>query len=384
MTEPLPVAPRGSTRLEALTGVRAFAAAWVILLHFGEPLYGLLPGLRFAERLTTQGFLGVDLFFVLSGFILSFNYFDHFKSGVSVTDWGRFLRLRLARMWPTHVFTLHVTVAMYFAARSLDVTLHSDQTVEYTLPAYLHNLALTHAWTMGDLSWNAPSWTISAEWAAYLVFPALTLLVARATTLKRAWTGVAMAYLVWLVVVRLWLWEESLSIDAALPRAATQFLAGCFLFLVYRKGPRGRPSRLAAIAAILLLVTAPLPWEHSRAYLLTPLLGLGVLGLARGDRVLGPLLEHRAARYLGELSYSLYLTHGLVLASLGKVLPWPRFADSRFPSRVALIAVYFLVTGTVALFTYYVVERPARERIARRRVDTRGRGSPPPVRCHPP
>jgi peptidoglycan/LPS O-acetylase OafA/YrhL len=98
--------------LPALTGVRAFAALWVFSMHMAAVVTAMLPG-RVASAwafVTTPGFLGVDLFFVLSGFIISYNYAAIFDNRFDVTRWGRFLWARLARIYPVH-FVLLIALA---------------------------------------------------------------------------------------------------------------------------------------------------------------------------------------------------------------------------------------------------------------------------------
>src|SRR5512135_599191 len=91
--------------IPSLTGLRAFAAWWVVFFHCSFLLPAALPKVYWFARL---GYLGVDLFFVLSGFIISYNYWDKLAS-FSVKAYREFLWLRLARLYPVHLFTLLVS-----------------------------------------------------------------------------------------------------------------------------------------------------------------------------------------------------------------------------------------------------------------------------------
>lgn len=373
VTEPLPIAPSRPERLEALTGVRALAAFGVVMYHFADVIYGLLPALRFTRPVVSQGFLGVDLFFVLSGFILSLNYLEQFAGGVKSRHWLHFIRLRLARIWPAHIFSLHVVVVMYFGAKLLGLTLVTADSIRYTFPAYLENITLTQAWLSGGraprLSWNGPAWTISAEWAAYLLFPFLAVGIARVRSLGQALVGVVGAYGVWLSIVTILLWNrpETSAISTAMVRIGTEFTAGCLLFVVYRKLPRRSTVPLATLAAVTtVLLTWFIHWKYGRGYVLTPLFGVLVLGLARDDAWLGGVLRRPTARFWGEISYSLYLMHQIVGIVLNKMIPFNRFAQQTLPLRLGVVAIYFLLTGVVSVLTYRLIERPGRQLLMRR------------------
>src|SRR5262249_39676380 len=92
--------------IRALTGIRGFAAVWVVLFHLQwQGMYQAFPRLEAIRPLVDRGYLGVDLFFILSGFILTWNY------GEALADWRprehvRFEIVRLARIYPVHLATL--------------------------------------------------------------------------------------------------------------------------------------------------------------------------------------------------------------------------------------------------------------------------------------
>ena len=98
-----------SGEIKALTGLRIIAAVWVVLFHFRPLLRDAAPGFRDAlSPVLNCGAQGVDLFFILSGFVLTWNYLDRMGWSWSTRSTLHFLWLRLARVWPVYLVTLHL------------------------------------------------------------------------------------------------------------------------------------------------------------------------------------------------------------------------------------------------------------------------------------
>jgi peptidoglycan/LPS O-acetylase OafA/YrhL len=153
--------------IPALTGLRGVAALWVVAYHLreasangGTGLFDFGP----ADALIAHGYLGVDLFFVLSGFIIRHVYGCWFAEQVRPQDCVRFLRYRIARLYPVHIVTLVLMLVLYGAARAVGT--HPHNLNSYSIFSLLNNLTLTHAWWGAIGSPNTPARSISA-----LLFP---------------------------------------------------------------------------------------------------------------------------------------------------------------------------------------------------------------------
>lgn len=156
--------PQHPGNLKALTALRFWAALWVVLFHM---LQANLNESSLFDRVVSRGALGVDLFFILSGFILMHVYAHQFSDGKF--SYGEFLRNRFARIYPLHLFMILIMVVAYTMAGQLGLIRDAEGMNWSHLP--WHFLAL-HAWGFTDgHSWNFPSWSISAEFFAYLIFP---------------------------------------------------------------------------------------------------------------------------------------------------------------------------------------------------------------------
>jgi peptidoglycan/LPS O-acetylase OafA/YrhL len=283
-----------------------------------------------------------------------------------VTD---FLGLRLARIYPVHVATLLCVAAMVVGARHLGYELSDSG---YSAKELLLNVFLLHAWTPHlVLSWNYPSWSISSEWFAYLLFPFLVRCLGSLLRMRRgAMLGFFVAAAFSMAVLLLWEAHPFRELAIVVPT----FFAGMAASHIAQQQIRRIPPWAPMVSAASVLVACYLPGPVGLAGLLMGLFGLIVTLALRGagTRIwaIPPLIV------LGEISYSLYMAHTLAQKVLYRVLPAVRFVDASALTRLAVLTAYAgLVTALCAL-SYVVVERPCREwgrrRLERAQGMTRG------------
>ncbi|MEJ2887928.1 acyltransferase family protein [Actinomycetospora aeridis] len=172
---PAAAVPAPPPVLHAMTGLRAVAAAWVLLGHFRFTMFDLVPITRIAEPVLAGGYLGVEIFFVLSGFIISHNYAEHFRQK-GRSAYPAFLWARFARIYPVHLATFLAAGLLVAGAVALGRDVPSAQ--HFTAGSFVGNLVLLQAWP-GVTPWNGPAWSVSCEIAAYAAFPLLALAVVR-------------------------------------------------------------------------------------------------------------------------------------------------------------------------------------------------------------
>lgn len=344
--------------LPQLTAFRFFAAAWVVLFGFWhllrpEAAFGPVPAL------VAKGYLGVELFFVLSGFILSHVYASAVEAGRF--RFGAFVWARLARIYPLHLLTLSAMGALAMAAMVMGVATDHPIAPPASLPAHL---TLTHAWgVLPGTSWNHPSWSISAEWAAYLAFP----LFAAAALRLRGRPALALT----LGLAGLFAGYAAFESAAGFPltRATTHFgwlrivppfAYGCLLHLAWRESARAT-KREAAIASVLftaMMVTAVLVGAPDAV---TVAAGGGViLALAGLAAAGGRTLSSPAWVWLGEVSFALYMVKAPWELAFGNLVK----RGLHLPDGAAwpLWAWVLLLAGTLicAAAAHHLVERPAR------------------------
>ncbi|MBC7461183.1 MAG: acyltransferase, partial [Thermoleophilia bacterium] len=330
------------------------------------------------DRYLGAGYAGVDIFFLLSGFNIAYTYGD----SIDLRDpraWAGFLRKRLARLYPVHLVTLLAVAALYFGARAFDITVAARN--DYSRISFLNNVFLMHDWFQPrTLSWNYPSWTISAEWAAYLAFPLLAWLLLR----RQLPTIVALAAL----IVVLLTFERAIfdGLDpVGLVRIAAEFTSGVLLFALYRNRfaaavpwhRLGLPLLVVSIALsvysfdrtgtalrvvpVFALLVYALAWERP----LRPLRAVAAGGVL--DRSRTPLLATRPLVYWGKVSYSLYMTHAVTDMVLVRWLRSTELVTAAVPLKLLVACAYVVVIAAVAAATYHWVEEPARRRLNPRR-----------------
>lgn len=328
--------------LRALTSLRGIAAWFVVLFHLRMSIAPSLP--EGVLAVLGKGYLAVDLFFVLSGFVIGLSYADRLRDG-GLAGAPAFLIRRVARIWP-----LHLAMLGFAAALALLLALTGRDTSDYPwheLP--FHLLLVQNWWTTPDLSWNEPAWSISCELAAYLVFPLFVLAVdwrrPSVWALVAAIAGLALA----LHALFAGLGHARLG-DAipllGVPRCLLAFAIGTATCALWQR--RCAPWVAVAVAAALALA-----WSLGapETLVVVPLWAALILTLASAK--VRPL-EGRWIHLLGELSYATYLSHFL-LFRLFKLLFVSDASD--MPLWQAGVFMVLLVPISAALYFWW--ERPA-------------------------
>jgi len=339
--------------LKPLTALRFFAAMWVVLFAWW-PVSGFGPAPEFIAR----GYLGVDLFFVLSGFILCHVYLD--QAGQRRFRYGGFLWNRLARVYPLHLFTLAGVGLMAGAAAVAGMSIDGNVLSWETLPA---NILMVHAWGVTDVAgWNHPSWSISAEWFAYLTFPIFAAAAWGLRARPLLALGLAVAALFGAYAGYQALTGQTLTLATfagGAVRIVPAFALGCAAFLVFRAGYLANPkvalaAFLGGLVAVISSAALGLP-DGVTVTVFTPMI-LGLAGLAAVERnplSAGPLV------YLGEVSYSVYML----------CIPWQLFSVNAaqkllgLPGETVPAWIWLPLVAMLPLLaagTYHLVEKPAR------------------------
>lgn len=341
-------APPERRQFAALTGIRGLAAWLVVLYHLRLSLRDLLPA-AVIDGLG-KGYLAVDLFFMLSGFVIWYNYAPRLdRSG-----WAgifQFLWRRFARVYPLH---LAILLAFVGYARTLAAT--GRDIAHYPLRELPYHLLLIQNWGFtDDLSWNEPAWSISTEFAAYLLFPVLVAILARGWVRRWGWALIGLALMVgeWLFYRHVQ--QTSIGADIShlgLVRCLLEFGIGIAVAIGWQAGA-GRMPFLPGAACLILLATG---WHFGLGETaFVPLaLGLGLMALAGGRGLVTRAIGSPVLHYLGEISYSTYLSHTLILAGIASVL-----GPGLHQIGWLLAGGYLMSVLIVSVVLYHGLEKPA-------------------------
>ena len=370
-----------------LTGVRFIAAAWVMLYHFQAPLAKLGLLIPVVHEFARVGRLGVDLFFALSGFILTHTYLTKLGPKLGWTGSWRFWWLRLARIYPVHFVMLNVAGIAVVAQQKFGSADSSSR--DWLNPLdYIKQVLLVHEWGPNpQRGWNFPAWSLSMEWLAYLLFPLLVLVLFRFR--DRLSTHVLMACWVGVLIPLLWYGAAYkgdpyyISGWGSTIRILTEFTAGAITYLIARRyfddghDPRPRVERLATTLSVAMPVTIVLAsvvlgnvkawqWPQDAGDLppqyhleLVPLLIVWIGALSLSRRGLARYLSTERLVLGGFISYSLYMTHtvwyGLWRTGIKAV-----GINGGVLYALATVALFVGAVG-IAWLMWRFVEEPARE-----------------------
>ena len=306
--------PQASGHFTALDALRGVAACGVALAHVPWT-YTL------SDVAGRNGHLFVDFFFVLSGFVIAFNYGGKIAGGAA-----RFVWLRFWRLYPLHFAMLMVFVVIeamkWYAAQRYGLAANHPAFVQSSPRAFAANLLLLQA-VADTKAFNSVSWSISTEFAAYLVFAAVGLAAGRRWLLASAGVLIVAA-----IFVALDQGGMNRTVGAlAFNRCLFGFFLGVMTFwaasrtdVFSRLGPRAAALVCAVpiltLAALLIFNTA------RQTEFLAPLLSTAVIFalVASPPNAVAAALSTPAMAWLGRISYSIYMVHLAVFWAISQVL----------------------------------------------------------------
>ncbi len=366
--------PLAAGHLPRLDGVRGIAVLTVMILHF-TVMRPDSPAEHAVFQATRLGWAGVDLFFVLSGFLITGILVDSRSGG---RYFSSFYARRALRIFPLYyvflLFVLWIWPAISGAAPE-------PLGPKLAMLAYLGNFVFAFGGWEAVPGHTTHLWSLAIEEQFYLVWPLIVWLVSRASLMRLC---IAMIVVSWFARAGMHLaWESGIPGYALLPARMDALAMGALLSLVVREAgwvERLRPVLPRLVIAGIVLLAASMamdlmlsPGEDAfnplamhvqlLAYPAVDLLSVAMVGYAvlPGDSAYGRVLQHRVMRDLGKYSYALYLLHiplrNLVVSRIFPGGELPRIAGSQLPMQALVLIGASALTFLVALVSWNAFEK---------------------------
>jgi len=359
---------RPNEDISALTGLRGFATLWVVAYHFWEFLGfpRLQPAGFDASPLLDNAYFAVDIFFVLSGFLVARPFLRAALGQGSMPSYGGYLWRRVRRVIPAFWGNFLVLTALVWIATGvtpvgpIDALGHLGLLFWYTLPA-------------GGVPFNPVWWTLPIEWWAYFLLPPLALALKRVPVWL--WLVAVLGFVLWTrigFVTHFFAGDQSFWWQAQdyrhLRARVDQFAIGLLAAWYFERGVSERAARrigwigLGLFALVFVHVgwfvprwlhEAIRPWMYVHYTALAVSIAMVVLGIAAGWRGFARCFEGRIFMFAGTVSYSLYLWHYPVFQWLFRHAAWLDAAPAGLRGAIALIAA-----AIVTWIAYLAFERP--------------------------
>lgn len=291
-------------KLESLTAIRFFAAFFVLLSHLS-----FLKNTSYKFLFVEDGFIGVTLFFILSGFVLSYSYGQKIRE--KRITFKNYILSRVFRIYPLHLITLIIALPLVLYNFNIKSVI-----------ALLPNIFLLQSYIPLEgiyFSGNAPSWSISDEMFFYLCFPFLVLISSR--KLVCIFSALIIAQIFLLIFI-----NDEKIIHAFIYISPffriSDFLLGILIYRVFAKKSAfiDRHASLLqffSISILTLFISAAyyfgihLKFKFSIYYIIP--MALLILSIATRNGFLSKILHNKILIFLGESSFALYLIHQLVI-----------------------------------------------------------------------
>jgi peptidoglycan/LPS O-acetylase OafA/YrhL len=364
--------------LSNLTPLRGIAALLVAVFHFEMAIARFVPAklTMFFEKC----YLMVDLFFIMSGFIILHVYKDNFAYHIEWNSLRKYIVARFARIYPLHFFSLLLLVILVIVF-SPHGTYPNAIENPWAIPT---GFLLLHSYYIHDIyTWNIPSWSISAEWAAYLLFPFMALFLSKRKLFALIMLGlfVIAAYvsIMYFLPRKNYLYPSipvphnlNVTYDYGFLRGIAGFITGMIVYKLYqRPWIKDIFHKDIFAATIIFVLVLALHFAMNDAFCIILFAAL-VLSFALNNGYFHKYCNNRLAQYIGKISYSIYLMQIFLQEPFSKGLRLPGVVgfgrgkqNINFSSGLGYAFIYLVLLLAISSVTYYAIEQPCRKWINR-------------------
>ncbi len=359
----------GTIVITSLTPLRGIAALLVAVYHFNGWIIAFVQPTN--SLFVAKCYMMVDLFFIMSGFIIMHVYKETFTSAITLKAFKNFIIARFARIYPLHFFTLFVLIVFFYIRRGGSGSLINNPAAIPT------NLLLLQSFGIHKFpTWNVPSWSISAEWWAYVAFPVMCLFLFK----KRILAIIVMILFIVMTYISIMYFlprHDPFNPAAIVPptldatynygflRGLAGFMIGMLIYLSYLNIFIKKLFGSDIFCVICISLVVVIMHFGLSDLIFIPMFAMLVLSLACNNSTVSKVFNNRILQFLGNISYSIYLTHAIICLVIILALNLLQIRSQRpiifpFLTGASLCLVYLLLVIAVSAVTYYIIEKPCR------------------------
>ncbi|MCF0075537.1 acyltransferase [Dyadobacter sp. CY261] len=302
-----------------LTALRGIAAIILVVFHcdiFLKPVFN-----HANSMLIANGWVWVDFFFVLSGFLLTHIYWNDFEKSISSRFYFRFLIRRIAKIFPLHWFLLFITFGL---ARLL--IWKSDQVSWYMAEMLNSEAIASHFLLTNSLNFqriptlNTPTWSLSAEWCTYVLYPFMACGFSRFMKLPTL-VKVSIVTILLLFIFGIFDFRHIVAVicesDLEMHMTSDWGFLRCLVWFTLGLAARRNAPRFTKfkylcsdlsflVVLVLIFAGMHIDLNSSLIVLLFPLL---IVSAVLNNGIVSAILSHPVFQYAGKLSFSIYMVH---------------------------------------------------------------------------
>ncbi|MGH1456768.1 MAG: acyltransferase family protein [Alphaproteobacteria bacterium] len=353
--------------IKSLTALRFFAALYVSLFHVHN-FSGIDLGVL--NTFLSNGYLAVDFFFILSGFILAYTYAPSYID--QTFSYKKFMIKRIARIYPVHLVCLFLMVGIYAISNAAGYQLdrHPGGLYNFTL-----NIFMLHSWGLNNhLTYNEPSWSISAEFFAYIMFPVCMLCSLRFKPSISLMIGGGLLLLVYFTLfLGLGINLNEYNPRTSLIRVIIEFFIGVSLFLFFKTYKLNKQTSNCIVVFIVALLFLLLN-KGLDVFCIPVFAALIYLYAEQQRQGCASFFDSAIFNYLGRISYSFYMIHYVVWVGFLHVFLGNYMELMSADLTSSQILIYLCITTILffpaAMLMHHCVELPARKWIVKKSLNS--------------
>lgn len=331
--------------LESLRGIFAFL---IVIFHFPT------DNIFYNNSFIRNSFFAVDFFFVLSGFIISLNYEEKINNFTSLKN---FFKKRFFRLYPLHFIFLIIFVVLELCKLFLSINYQIFPNNGFSdFIDFIKNILLIHG--LSGISFNEPSWSISVEFFCYIIFGFYCLCAKKLHFIPI----IFIIFGAFLILI-----DPNHTSYSQLGRCIYSFFLGYYIYKLSKKNFVINSKYISLIFFILTLCIISIEFKYK--FLILPLFfSINILFIVKNNKlaILNEFLNLSFFKFLGKISYSIYLTHYLIAYLLRQILHY--FFDFELSNNLLslnyyffpIILFYFFVVIVLSNFTFNIIENKYR------------------------